>query len=87
MITIREVAKRAGVSAGTVSNVPSGSGNVRPELRQRVEEAMRALDYSPNQIARSLKTRTLMAEPRTSLRRRHAARPWSAWTACRVESR
>jgi len=87
VFTIPEVAKRAGVSVGTASNVLSESGKVRPELRKRVEEATRELDYSPDQIARSLKTCTLMAKPRTSLRRRHAARPWSAWTACRVEAR
>lgn len=58
MITIREVAKRAGVSVGTVSNVLSASEKVRPELRKRVEAAMLDLDYAPNQIARSLKTRT-----------------------------
>jgi LacI family transcriptional regulator len=58
VITIREVAKRARVSVGTVSNVLSESEKVRPELRKRVEEAMLELDYSPNQIARSLKTRT-----------------------------
>lgn len=57
MITIRDVARRARVSVGTVSNVLAGSGSVRPELRVRVEEAARALDYQPNQIARSLKTR------------------------------
>jgi LacI family transcriptional regulator len=42
---------------GTVSNVLSGSETVRPELRRRVDDAMRDLDYHPNQIARSLKTR------------------------------
>lgn len=57
MITIRDVALRARVSVGTVSNVLAGSGTVRPELRARVESAMRDLDYQPNQIARSLKTR------------------------------
>lgn len=57
MNTIREVAKRARVSVGTVSNVLSQAGTVRPELRHRVEEAMRELDYQPNQIARSLKTK------------------------------
>jgi LacI family transcriptional regulator len=56
MGTIRDVAERAGVSVGTVSNVLSGSVKVRPDLRRRVEEAMRDLDYHPNQIARSLKT-------------------------------
>ncbi len=58
VVTIREVAQRARVSVGTVSNVLSESGKVRPELRKRVEAAMLELDYSPNQIARSLKTRT-----------------------------
>jgi len=58
MITIREVAQRAKVSVGTVSNVLSGSGSVRQELRRRVEATMRELDYQPNQIARSLKTRS-----------------------------
>jgi LacI family transcriptional regulator len=57
MVTIREVAHQAKVSVGTVSNVLAGSATVRPELRRRVEEAMRGLDYHPNQIARSLKTR------------------------------
>ena len=57
MVTIREVARQARVSVGTVSNVLAGSASVRPELRRRVEEVMRALDYHPNQIARSLKTR------------------------------
>ncbi|MBI4893284.1 MAG: LacI family DNA-binding transcriptional regulator [Acidobacteria bacterium] len=57
MITIREVAQRAKVSVGTVSNVLAGSESVRPELRRRVEQAMRELDYQPNEIARSLKTR------------------------------
>jgi len=57
MVTIREVARQARVSVGTVSNVLAGSATVRAELRRRVEEAMRGLDYHPNQIARSLKTR------------------------------
>lgn len=58
MVTIREVARRAKVSVGTVSNVLAGLGTVRPDLRRRVDEAMRELDYHPNQIARSLKTRS-----------------------------
>lgn len=57
MVTIREVARQARVSVGTVSNVLAGSATVRAELRRRVEDAMRGLDYHPNQIARSLKTR------------------------------
>jgi LacI family transcriptional regulator len=57
MVTIREVARQAKVSVGTVSNVLAGSASVRLELRRRVEEVIRELDYHPNQIARSLKTR------------------------------
>ena len=58
MVTIREVARKAKVSVGTVSNVLAGLATVRPEMRRRVEQAMRELDYHPNQIARSLKTRS-----------------------------
>jgi LacI family transcriptional regulator len=58
MVTIREVARHARVSVGTVSNVLAGLATVRPEMRRRVEQAMLELDYHPNQIARSLKTRT-----------------------------
>jgi LacI family transcriptional regulator len=53
--TIVDVARLADVSLGTVSAVLNRSSTVRPRLRERVEHAMRALDYHPNQIARSLK--------------------------------
>ena len=55
--TIKEVAAHAKVSVGTVSNVLSGEPSVGAELRQRVEASIRALDYHPNHIARSLKSR------------------------------
>lgn len=55
MATIKEVAKRAGVSIGTVSNVITGNVSVSPVLRERVQTAIRELDYHPNHIARSLK--------------------------------
>jgi LacI family transcriptional regulator len=60
--TIKDVAKRASVSVGTVSNVLSGSSSVGAAIRTRVEEAIADLDYHPDQVARSLKvnrTRTL----------------------------
>lgn len=57
MATITEVAKRAGVSIGTVSNVISGNVPVSDHLKKRVLDAIRALDYHPNHIARSLKVR------------------------------
>jgi LacI family transcriptional regulator len=56
MATLRQVAKRARVSVGTVSHVINGKVPVSPALRQRVEEAIVALDYQPDQVARSLKT-------------------------------
>src|SRR5689334_8997451 len=57
MATIKEVAKRARVSVGTVSNILSGTPAVSPELRERVERAIADLNYHPNHIARSLKSR------------------------------
>jgi LacI family transcriptional regulator len=55
--TIKEVAAHARVSVGTVSNVLAGGSSVRAELRERVKASIRALDYHPNHIARSLKSR------------------------------
>lgn len=43
--TLRDVASRAGVSVATASRVLSGSANVRPQTRERVERAMRELLY------------------------------------------
>ena len=60
--TLHEVARRAGVSAMTVSRVVNGRDRVDSETRQRVEEAIQALDYVPNRIARGLisqKTQTI----------------------------
>jgi DNA-binding LacI/PurR family transcriptional regulator len=56
MSTQKELAKLAGVSAGTVSNVISGSAQVSERARRKVLEAIRVLNYRPNLIARSLKT-------------------------------
>jgi LacI family transcriptional regulator len=57
MATIKAVAKRAGVSIATVSNVITGSIAVSPNLTERVRKAIRELDYHPNHIARSLKVK------------------------------
>jgi LacI family transcriptional regulator len=53
--TIRDVAALAKVSTATVSFVVNGTGPVSEPLRRRVVEAMEALDYHPNQVARSLR--------------------------------
>jgi LacI family transcriptional regulator len=53
-VTLRDVARKAGVSAMTVSRVVNGTGGVDAETQRRVEEAILALDYIPNRLARSL---------------------------------
>lgn len=57
MATIRDVAERAGVSVATVSHVINGTRKVAPETAERVRQAMEELDYHPNAVARSLRTR------------------------------
>lgn len=53
--TVRDVAARAGVSPKTVSNVLNGTFRVSPATREKVEEAVAALDYVPNLSARGLR--------------------------------
>jgi LacI family transcriptional regulator len=53
-VTLRDVAKKAGVSAMTVSRVVNGGNGVDPETQRRVEDAILALDYVPNRLARGL---------------------------------
>lgn len=60
MVTMADVAKRAGVTKQTVSNVVRGRTVVSPETRARVEAAIAELGYTPNLVARSLSTGTTM---------------------------
>jgi DNA-binding LacI/PurR family transcriptional regulator len=53
-ITIKRVAREAGVSTQTVSRVLNKRHDVAPETRQRIQEVMDRLNYQPNAIARSL---------------------------------
>ena len=55
MPTIKDVARKAGVSTATVSHVINETRFVSEELRARVYKAMEELDYRPNAIARSLR--------------------------------
>jgi LacI family transcriptional regulator len=52
--TMSDVAKLAGVSPMTVSRVMNGETNVRQKTRDRVDAAVAALNYVPNQAARRL---------------------------------
>ncbi|AEV19698.1 MULTISPECIES: LacI family DNA-binding transcriptional regulator [Geobacillus] len=55
MASIKDVAKRANVSTATVSRVLRNAGNVTEETRQRVLEAIEALNYQPNVLGRYLR--------------------------------
>jgi LacI family transcriptional regulator len=57
MVTIKDIARHAGVSIVTVSRVMNGSGYVGAQTRQRVESAIRELNYVPNQVASNLRSR------------------------------
>ena len=54
---ILEVAKLAGVSPSTVSRVTSGNAVVKPETREKVQQAMEKLGYRPNSAAQSLSSK------------------------------
>lgn len=54
MPTIYEVAERAGVSLSTVSRVLNGKSSVNKALKERVDQAVKELNYRPNSVARSL---------------------------------
>ncbi len=56
--TIKEVAERAGVSFKSVSRVINDHPHVTAELRAKVESAMQELGYSPNAVARTLRSAT-----------------------------
>ncbi|OON85975.1 hypothetical protein BXO88_10130 [Oribacterium sp. C9] len=56
--TMNDVAKLAGVTQATVSYVINNSANISDEVKERVYEAIKQLNYSPNFNARALKTRT-----------------------------
>ena len=53
--SIRHIAKLAGTSVSSVSRVLNNSGYASPELRERVEAAVRTLNYTPNNGARMLR--------------------------------
>ncbi|WP_102127571.1 LacI family DNA-binding transcriptional regulator [Deinococcus planocerae] len=53
--TLRDVAAHAGVSHQTVSNVLNDHPSIRPATRERVLDAIRALDYHPNAAAKALR--------------------------------
>jgi LacI family transcriptional regulator len=57
MTNIKDVAKRAGVSVGTVSNVLNSLSTVSLENLEKVKVAIKELDFKPSRIAASLSNR------------------------------
>ena len=55
-ITIKDVARKAGVSTATVSRVMNGNGKIRADTAERVQVAVRALGFRPSAMGRGLKT-------------------------------
>ncbi len=52
--TIKDVAREAGVSTATVERALNNAGRIKPETRQRVLHAVKALNYQINDVARVL---------------------------------
>jgi DNA-binding LacI/PurR family transcriptional regulator len=62
MATIKDIAKKAGVSVTTVSRALNGYDDVNEETRKKIKQVASELAYSPSAVARSLvskKTRTI----------------------------
>lgn len=57
-VTIKDVAKRAGVSPSTVSRVIADHPRISPDTKEKVRAIMSELGYYPNAIARSLVNQT-----------------------------
>ena len=57
MATIHDVAEKAGVSIKTVSRVLNGGTEVSEKTRNRIEQAMQALEFTPSAAARMLRGR------------------------------
>ncbi|WP_040609204.1 LacI family DNA-binding transcriptional regulator [Pseudooceanicola batsensis] len=57
-ITIRDVARQAGVSVGTASRAMNEAPGVMEQTREAVQRAARELGYQPNAAARALRSRS-----------------------------
>ncbi|MBP3965386.1 LacI family DNA-binding transcriptional regulator [Paenibacillus lignilyticus] len=56
-VTIKDIAREAGVSISTVSFAFNGTAPVAPETKERIFEVIKRLNYQPNSAARGLVTR------------------------------
>ena len=58
MATLKDVARETGLTVSTVSRVLNNRGYISKEAREKVYEAMKRLNYQPNEVARSLSKQT-----------------------------
>jgi len=56
--TLKDIANKISVSVSTVSRVVNGKKYVKPETRKKILKALKDMDYTPNQVARSLKIKS-----------------------------
>ena len=56
MVNIKDVAREAGVSVATVSRLINNDPKVAPATKEKVDEAVKRLNYQPNLIGRNLRT-------------------------------
>ena len=57
MVSIKDVAKHAGVAISTVSKVVNGYSGVSEATKAKVQEAIRELNFVPNSIAAALSSK------------------------------
>ena len=57
MVTLKDVAQKAGVSTATISRYINKIGYISPEKQQRIKKVIEELDYKPNLMARSLRVK------------------------------
>lgn len=57
MATLKDVAKKAGLTVSTVSRILNNRGYISDDARKRVYDAIKELDYHPNEVARALQNK------------------------------
>lgn len=58
MATLKDVARETGLTVSTVSRILNNRGYISDSSREKVNEAMKKLNYQPNEVARSLSKKT-----------------------------
>lgn len=55
-VTLKDIAKEVGVSSMAVSKALNGTGSISPEITEKIKRVAKKMNYTPNYMARSLKT-------------------------------